>query len=46
MSNLVANEYKTFEEIKRIRKDGTEYWNARELSEVYSIKNGRIFVKL
>ncbi len=29
MSNLQAEEYKNFEEIKKIREDGTEYWNAR-----------------
>ena len=45
MSNLVANEYKTFEEIKRIRKDGTEYWNARELSEVLQYKKWENFCK-
>ena len=34
MSKLVAVEYKRFEDIKHIREDGTEYWNARELAEV------------
>ena len=38
LSNLQAEEYKNFEEIKKIRKDGTEYWNARELSEVLQYK--------
>ena len=31
MSNLVAKEYKRFEDIKHIREDGTEFWSAREL---------------
>ncbi len=34
MSNLIANEYKCFENIKRIRENGEEYWSARELSSV------------
>ena len=32
MSNLKAKEYKKFEDIKHIRKDGSEYWSARELA--------------
>lgn len=32
MSNLIAQEYKCFEDIKRIRDDGTEFWSARELA--------------
>ncbi len=32
MKELRAKEYKKFEEIKRIREDGTEYWSARELA--------------
>lgn len=41
MSNLQAEEYKSFEAIKKIRKNGTEYWNARELGEVllWAVKN-------
>lgn len=31
MSNLLAREYKRFEDIKQVREDGTEYWSAREL---------------
>lgn len=46
MSNIQAEEYKNFEEIKRIRKDGTEYWNARELSEVLEYKQWRNFMKV
>ena len=46
MSNLQAEEYKSFEEIKRIREDGTEYWNARELSEVLQYKKWENFSKV
>ena len=46
MSNLQAKEYKSFEEIKRTREDGTEYWNARELSEVLQYKKWENFAKV
>ncbi|MBO5413011.1 MAG: DNA damage-inducible protein D [Clostridia bacterium] len=46
MSNLQAEEYKSFEEIKRIREDGTEYWNARELSEVLQYRKWENFGKV
>ena len=46
MSNLQAEEYKSFEEIKRTKEDGTEYWSARELSEVLEYKQWRNFVKV
>ena len=46
MSNLKAEEYKNFEEIKKIREDGTEYWNARELSEVLQYKKWENFAKV
>ena len=32
MKELKAREYKRFEDIKRIRTDGTEFWSARELA--------------
>lgn len=32
MSKLIAKEYKRFEDIKRVREDGSEYWSARELA--------------
>ncbi len=32
MPNIKAKEYKQFEDIKKIRDDGSEYWSARELS--------------
>ena len=46
LSNLQAGEYKSFEEIKKIREDGTEYWNARELSEVLQYKKWENFSKV
>ncbi len=46
MSNLQAKEYKSFEIIKKIREDGTEYWNARELSEVLQYKKWENFAKV
>lgn len=46
MSNLQAKEYKSFEDIKRTKEDGTEYWYARELSEVLQYKQWRNFLKV
>ena len=46
MSNLKAEEYKNFEQIKKIREDGTEYWNARELSKVLQYKKWENFSKV
>ena len=46
MSNLEAEEYKSFEEIKKIREDGTEYWTARELSVVLQYKKWENFSKV
>lgn len=46
MSNLQAEEYKKFEQIKETRGDGTEYWNARELSEVLQYKKWENFAKV
>ena len=46
MSNLQAEEYKSFEAIKKIRKNGTEYWNARELGEVLQYKKWENFSKV
>ena len=34
MSDLIAKEYKCFEDIKHANEDGTEYWSARELALV------------
>ena len=46
LSKLHAEEYKSFEEIKKIREDGTEFWNARELSEVLQYVQWRNFAKV
>ena len=46
MSNLQAKEYKSFEQIKKIREDGTEYWYARELSRVLQYMQWRNFTKV
>ena len=46
LSNLKAEEYKNFEKIKKIRENGTEYWNARELSEVLQYKKWENFAKV
>lgn len=46
MSNLKAEEYKNFEEIKKIREDGTEYWSARELSGALQYKKWENFAKV
>ena len=46
MSNLQAEEYKKFEQIKKTRGDATEYWNARELSEVLQYKKWENFAKV
>lgn len=43
MSNLKAKEYKKFEDIKYVRKDGSEYWSARELVIVLDILSGETF---
>lgn len=32
MKNLKGTEYKRFEEIKKVREDGSEFWSARELA--------------
>ena len=46
MSNLQAEEYKSFEEIKKTKENGTEYWSARELSEVLQYKKWENFAKV
>ena len=32
MKNLKGTEYKRFEQIKKVREDGSEFWSARELA--------------
>ena len=46
MSNLIAKEYKCFEDIKKIREDGTEYWTARELATVLDYSKWENFNKV
>ena len=46
MSNLLAKEYKSFEDIKRTKEDGTEYWYARELCEVLQYKKWENFARV
>jgi len=46
MVDLVASEYKSFQEIKRIDEDGNEYWLARELAEALEYKEWRNFHKV
>lgn len=46
MSNLVAKEYKCFEDIKTVREDGTEFWSARQLSTVLDYTQWRNFQKV
>ncbi|NJD02250.1 MAG: DNA damage-inducible protein D [Ruminiclostridium sp.] len=46
MSNLNAEEYKSFEGIKHIRENGTEFWYARELSEILQYNKWENFRKV
>ena len=46
MSNLKAKEYKSFEEIKHLSKDGNEFWYARELAGVLEYVQWRNFAKV
>jgi len=46
MSTLIAKEYKSFEETKRISDDGTEFWYARELADVLEYVQWRNFSKV
>jgi DNA-damage-inducible protein D len=46
MTDLVSEEYKSFESIKRIREDGTEYWYARELAGVLQYSKWENFSKV
>ena len=46
MSELIINEYRCFEEIKHSRPDDSEYWFARELSEVLDYSEWRNFSKV
>ena len=46
MSQLIAKEYKCFEDIKQLRSDGTEFWYARELAEVLDYTKWENFHKV
>ena len=46
MSTLFAKEYQCFEDIKRTRPDGTEYWAARELAPVLDYARWENFYKV
>jgi DNA-damage-inducible protein D len=46
VSELSAYEYKQFEDIKRARPDGSEYWNARELAPALDYTEWRNFTKV
>ena len=46
MSTLSAKEDKCFEDIKRIRPDGSEYWAARELAPVLDYAKWENFYKV
>ena len=46
MSDLKADEYKGFEQIKQTDKSGNEYWFARELALVLDYTEWRNFSKV
>lgn len=46
MSNLIGKEYKKFEDIKRFKTDGSEFWSARELAVVLDYSQWRNFQKV
>ncbi|HMD67833.1 MAG TPA: DNA damage-inducible protein D [Chitinivibrionales bacterium] len=46
MSNLQAKEYKSFEDIKHLSDEGSEFWYARELAPVLEYIQWRNFAKV
>lgn len=46
MSDLIAKEYKCFEDIKKVRPDGSEFWCARELALVLDYNKWENFHKV
>ena len=46
MGNLIAKEYKVFEEIKRLDENGIEFWYARELAPVLGYNKWENFAKV
>lgn len=43
MNKIQPKEYKNFEDIKKVREDGSEYWCARDLQLVLNYKEWRKF---
>ena len=46
MSNLNAPEYVSFEQIKQVKPDGTEFWSARDLADVLEYAQWRNFMNV
>jgi DNA-damage-inducible protein D len=46
MSSLQAKEYKSFEDIKHLSDEGSEFWCARELAPVLEYVQWRNFSKV
>ena len=46
MAKLNSAEYKSFEDIRRVRENGTEYWTARELAPVLEYAKWENFAKV
>ena len=46
MKNLIAEEYKQFEDIKQIREDGSEFWSARKLASALDYNKWENFSKV
>ena len=46
MVDLIASEYKSFQDIKRVDEGGNEYWLGRELAEALQYKEWRNFHKV
>lgn len=46
MSNLAGTEYKRFEDIKKARADGSEYWCARDLASALEYTKWENFARV
>ena len=46
MSQLNAPEYVSFEQIKRVKPDGSEFWRARDLADVLEYAQWRNFMSV
>ena len=46
MSDLIAKEYKCFEDIKHIKEDGTEYWSNNKETHIDHISNSSVNINL